>query len=174
MARAMPTLRIDNETLSIYSMELLARLNETIDAIEAAYREYQFNDGRTAALRLCLERLLRLVCRSGEDGNFRQRRGAEEICAGSHGFCSFRDLAIAASLHAAHHRGALVTAGSRRSLDSICRAAGKDPLEMIVRRHHGKRAACFSHLQYNPGRTKSASGIQTSIEQEDTLHFTHD
>jgi valyl-tRNA synthetase len=35
--------KIDNQKLSIYALELLARLNETIDAIEAAYREYQFN-----------------------------------------------------------------------------------------------------------------------------------
>jgi valyl-tRNA synthetase len=31
------------EALSIYSVEVLARLNETIDAIESAYREYHFN-----------------------------------------------------------------------------------------------------------------------------------
>ena len=42
-------LKIDDQTLSIYALELLARLNETIDAIEAAYREYQFN---TVAQRL--------------------------------------------------------------------------------------------------------------------------
>ena len=30
--------RIDNQTLSIYALELIARLNETIDAVEAAYR----------------------------------------------------------------------------------------------------------------------------------------
>src|SRR5947209_290182 len=35
--------------LSIYAIELLARLNETIDAIEKGYREYQFN---TVAQRL--------------------------------------------------------------------------------------------------------------------------
>jgi len=35
--------KIDNATLSIYAVEVLARLNETIDAIEAAYREYHFN-----------------------------------------------------------------------------------------------------------------------------------
>jgi valyl-tRNA synthetase len=40
---------VDNQTLSIYALELLARLNETIDAIAAAYREYQFN---TVAQRL--------------------------------------------------------------------------------------------------------------------------
>jgi valyl-tRNA synthetase len=38
---AAPT--IDKQALSIYALELLARLNETIDAIEAAYHEYQFN-----------------------------------------------------------------------------------------------------------------------------------
>jgi valyl-tRNA synthetase len=38
---AAPTL--DQQQLSIYAVEVLARLNETIDAIEAAYREYQFN-----------------------------------------------------------------------------------------------------------------------------------
>jgi valyl-tRNA synthetase len=41
--------RISNQALSIYALELIARLNETIDAVEAAYREYQFN---TVAQRL--------------------------------------------------------------------------------------------------------------------------
>jgi len=41
--------KIDDETVSIYALELLARLNETMDAIEAAYREYQFS---TVAQRL--------------------------------------------------------------------------------------------------------------------------
>jgi valyl-tRNA synthetase len=35
--------KIDHASLSIYAVEVLARLNETIDAIEVAYREYQFN-----------------------------------------------------------------------------------------------------------------------------------
>jgi valyl-tRNA synthetase len=34
---------IDQQQLSIYAVEVLTRLNETIDAIETAYREYQFN-----------------------------------------------------------------------------------------------------------------------------------
>ncbi len=41
--------KIEIEVLSIYALEVLARLNETIDAIETAYREYQFN---TVAQRL--------------------------------------------------------------------------------------------------------------------------
>jgi len=35
--------QIDYRQLSIYAKEVLARLNETIDAIDAAYRDYQFN-----------------------------------------------------------------------------------------------------------------------------------
>jgi valyl-tRNA synthetase len=36
--------RIDNTQLSIFAVEVLARLNETIDAVENAYREYRFNE----------------------------------------------------------------------------------------------------------------------------------
>jgi len=36
-------LKIDNKHLSIYAIEVLSRLNETVDAIDAAYRDYQFN-----------------------------------------------------------------------------------------------------------------------------------
>jgi valyl-tRNA synthetase len=43
------TPEIDTQALSIFGIEVLARLNETIDAIDAAYREYQFN---TVAQRL--------------------------------------------------------------------------------------------------------------------------
>src|SRR6266498_4373797 len=35
--------KIENRQLSIYAIEVLSRLNETIDAIDAAYRDYQFN-----------------------------------------------------------------------------------------------------------------------------------
>jgi valyl-tRNA synthetase len=35
--------KIHTQALSIFAIEVLARLNETIDAIESAYREYQFN-----------------------------------------------------------------------------------------------------------------------------------
>ena len=38
---AMPA--IDSENLSIYAMEVLSRLNETITATETAYRQYEFN-----------------------------------------------------------------------------------------------------------------------------------
>jgi valyl-tRNA synthetase len=35
--------KIDHRSLSIYAVEVLARLNETISAVEAAYGQYQFN-----------------------------------------------------------------------------------------------------------------------------------
>jgi valyl-tRNA synthetase len=35
--------KIDNRQLSIYAIEVLSQLNETIDAIDAAHRDYQFN-----------------------------------------------------------------------------------------------------------------------------------
>jgi valyl-tRNA synthetase len=38
-----PEPKIDDRQLSIYAIEVLARLSETIGAIEAAYRAYQFN-----------------------------------------------------------------------------------------------------------------------------------
>jgi valyl-tRNA synthetase len=38
-----PAPAIDEHALSIYAVQVLARLNETIDQIEAAYRDYQFN-----------------------------------------------------------------------------------------------------------------------------------
>jgi valyl-tRNA synthetase len=41
--------KIDKKTLSIFAVEVLARLNETTDAIEKAYRDYEFN---TVAQRL--------------------------------------------------------------------------------------------------------------------------
>jgi valyl-tRNA synthetase len=41
--------KVDIQQLSIYAVEVLARLNETIDAIEIAHRQYQFN---TVAQRL--------------------------------------------------------------------------------------------------------------------------
>ena len=44
-----PAPAIDQQKLSIYAVEVIARLNDTIDAIDTAYREYQFS---TVAQRL--------------------------------------------------------------------------------------------------------------------------
>ena len=63
--------------LSIYAIEVLARLNETIDAVEEAYREYRFNEVAQRLYDFLLGRLLRLVRRSGEDRNFRRETRRE-------------------------------------------------------------------------------------------------
>src|SRR5437667_4151277 len=39
-----PNLELKESELSIYGIEALARLNETVDAIDSAYREYRFNE----------------------------------------------------------------------------------------------------------------------------------
>jgi len=80
-------------------LELLARLNETIDAIEAAYREYQFNTVAQRLLRLCLERLLRLVRRAAKTESSAATRRRRNLRWRLWTLC-FRDNAIAASLHA--------------------------------------------------------------------------
>src|SRR5438552_15545696 len=35
--------QVDAASLSIYAIEVLARLNETIEAVDASFREYHFN-----------------------------------------------------------------------------------------------------------------------------------
>ena len=72
-----PAPKIDNQTLSIYAFELLARLNETIDVNRSRLSRISVQHGRTTPLRLCLERLLRLVRRSRQNRNLRRRRGAK-------------------------------------------------------------------------------------------------
>ena len=121
-------LKIDNETVSIYALELLARLNETIDAIEAAYVNISSTRSHNASTTLSGATTATGSSKPPRRKSFRQRRGEEEICAGGDGLCAFRDIAIATSLHATHDGRTLVTTGFRRSLDSICPAPGKDPL----------------------------------------------
>ncbi len=60
---------LSKHALSIYAIEVLARLDDAIAAIEEAYRRIQIQRGRAAALRILLERLLRLVHRGVEDGH---------------------------------------------------------------------------------------------------------
>jgi len=116
--------KIDKKKLSIFAVELLARLNETIEATEKPYRDSRVQHRRATALRFYLERLLRLVRRSGEDRNLQRRRIEEKIRAGGDGLRLVRNARFVASVHAAQHRGALVAARSREGIDSICAASG--------------------------------------------------
>ncbi len=111
--------KIDNQTLSIYALELLARLNETIDSIEAAYREYQFNTVAQRLYDFVWSDYCDWFVEAAKTEIFSEDEDQKEICVGSDGFCPFCNVAIAASFHAAHYRGALVAAGPWKRFNSI-------------------------------------------------------
>jgi valyl-tRNA synthetase len=87
--------KIDNRQLSIYAIEVLSRLNETIDAIDAAYRDYQFN--------AVAQRLYDFVWSDYCDWFVETAKTEEEMHAGDNGFCAFGDIAIASSFYAVHY-----------------------------------------------------------------------
>ena len=93
---------LNADELSIYAIEVLARLNETIAAVETAYGEYQFN---TVAQRL-YDFVWGDFCDwfvEAAKTTFLAKIGAEKINTGRDGSCSLRRPAITASIHAAHH-----------------------------------------------------------------------
>ena len=55
--------KLDPASLSIYAVEVLARLNETISDLESAYAEYRFNAVAQKLYDFFWNGLLRLVCR---------------------------------------------------------------------------------------------------------------
>ena len=119
--------KIDNETVSIYALELLARLNETIDAIEAAYREYQFN---TVAQRL-YDFVWSDYCDWFVEAAKTEIFGSDE--AKKKSALAVMDFVLSAILrllhpfmpHITEELWSLLDFG--RSFDSICPASGKDP-----------------------------------------------
>ncbi len=121
-------LKIDNETVSIYALELLARLNETIDAIEAAYREYQFN---TVAQRL-YDFVWSDYCDWFVEAAKTEIFGSDE--AQKKSALAVMDFVLSAILrllhpfmpHITEELWSLLDFGE--TLDSICPASGKDPL----------------------------------------------
>src|SRR5207249_11468218 len=84
---------------------------------------------RATALRFYLERLLRLVRRSSQDRNLQRGSIEEKVCAGGNGLRAVGNRAAAPSVHAAHHRGALVAARSRKRIDSVRAASQKARVE---------------------------------------------
>ncbi len=160
---------IDNKALSIFAIEVLARLNETIGAIEAAYSEYRIQHRRPASLRFFLERLLRLVCGGGENGNLQRRRGEEKGGAGSDGFCPLGVPETASSVHATHYRRTLVAARSGQRVDPVRRTTGDDPAG--GRRYSQQKETCLGDLPNRAGGPQFARGSKNSVQQKGALHF---
>ena len=125
MARAILRLRSISRILSIYAVEVLARLNETIDAIETAYREYQFNTVAQRLYDFVWSDYCDWFVEAAKTDIFGEDEAQKEIGPRGDGFCALGDSAVAPSVHAAHHGRALVVAGSWRRVDSIRRAAGE-------------------------------------------------
>ena len=88
-------------SLSIYAVEVLARLNETIDAIESAYREYHFNMVAQHLYDFVWSDYCDWFVEAAKTDIFSEDEAQKEIRAGGNGFRALGDTAIAASLHAA-------------------------------------------------------------------------
>ncbi len=87
--------------MSIFALEVLARLNETIDAIEAAYREYHFNMVAQHLYNFVWSDYCDWFVEAAKTDIFSEDEAQKEIGPGSDGFCALGDNAIAASLYAA-------------------------------------------------------------------------
>ncbi len=155
MAQAILRLRSISRTLSIYAVEVLARLNDTIDAIETAYREYQFNTVAQRLYDFVWSDYCDWFVEAAKTDIFGERRSKEEIRLGSDGFCVLGDIAVAASFHAAFDRGALVVTASRDRLDSVCGAAGKARVRRGCR-CFGQASPSLSYLRNGASGSKSS------------------
>ena len=97
--------------LSIYAIEVLARLSETIDAVEAAYREYQFNTVAQQLYDFVWGDFCDWFVEASEDRYFRRERGAKTIDPDDDGFRSFCHCSTAPSIYAAPDGRAVVVDG---------------------------------------------------------------
>ena len=111
--------RLEEHTLSIYALEVLARLDATIGTIEEAYQGYRFSEVAQALYDFFWGDYCDWFVEAAKTDIFSEVAGAESRRPGGDGSCAFGCAAAAASVHAAHHGGALVVAGIRRGLDSI-------------------------------------------------------
>jgi valyl-tRNA synthetase len=98
------------EKISGYSACVLDRLNGTVDRVENGYADYAFicvYGGSASALRILLERLLRLVSGSSQDGVTVPGCSRCWQLPECHGLCFRTGAETASSVHAAHYRGTL-------------------------------------------------------------------
>ena len=95
------TPKIDIQSLSIYAVEVLARLNETIDAIESAYREYHFNLVAQHLYNFVWSDYCDWFVEAAKTDIFSEDEAKKKSALAVDGCCALGDIAAAASLHAA-------------------------------------------------------------------------
>ena len=156
--------KIDNRSLSIYAVEVLARLDETIDAIEAAYREYQFNTVAQRLYDFFWSDYCDWFVEAAKTEIFGEDEATKEIRARGDGFCALSGLAIASSLHAAHHGGALVAARFWKGFNSI-RVATRESCRWTTLISQARGSLSRRSMRC-AGRTKPAGRSRDSIEHE--------
>ena len=164
--------RIDNQSLSIYALELIARLNETIDAVEAAYREYQFN---TVAQRL-YDFVWSDYCDWFVEAAKTEIFSEDE--AKKKSALAVMDFVLSATLrllhpfmpHITEELWSLLGLGS----DSIQFAALPEKIALNdVSDVVGKRELVSAIYETIQAGRNLAGRIQTAVKQKDTFYFTH-
>ena len=161
------------QSLSIYAVEVLARLNETIDAIESAYREYHFN--------LVAQHLYNFVWSDYCDWFVEAAKtdifSTDE--AKKRSALAAMDFVLSATLRLLHpfmpHLTEEIWSLLGLGKDSIQFAAppkklALDPVPDVAR----KAATCIKHLRNRSSRSQSEISIEVAVKQKDTIYFTHE
>ena len=115
--------------LSIYALELIARLNETIDASKPLIANISSIPSHNGFMTLSGAIIATGLLRQRKPKFSAKTRPKRNPRLAVMDFVFSANVAIAASLHAAHYRGALVVAGPWKRFNSICCATRKDRLE---------------------------------------------
>ena len=152
---------------------MLAGLNETIDAIDTAYRDYQFN--------VVAQRLYDFVWSDYCDW-FVEAAKTEifsEDEARKKSALAIMDFVLSATLRLLHPFMPHITEELWSLLGfgkgSIQFAAPPEKIALdAVPDVAGKRRTRLGHLRNGSGRSKSSLRIEVSVEQEDTIYFTHE
>ena len=159
--------QIDEQKLSIYSIEVLARFNELLTAIENGYREYKFNEVAQRLYNFFWGDYCDWLHRNGKERYFCRRRGAQEIRPGGDGFRALWGAATPPSVHAAYHGGAVVTPWIWRRCNHPVRSDARAGVGRRGREIDFEEAATGGRrLRSHSGRTESARVGGRSFEQE--------
>ena len=158
------------QSLSIYAVEVLARLNETIDAIESAYREYHFN--------LVAQHLYNFVWSDYCDWFVEAAKTDifSEDEAKKKSALAVMDVVLSATLRLLHpfmpHLTEEIWSLLGFGKDSIQFAAPPEKVALdAVSRRCRKAATRIKHLRNRSSRSQSEISIEVAFKQKDTISF---